>query len=124
MNQSATRGHFICRRCSAKTPQRTYDCDIPIVCNSCQTDTERAAIAEQLVSESPTTATYTNSRESAEVILDGECLGVHRAGKTCVRKTTDNRFAVISTVLPRLIKVFPDSLHARRYNFAIHGEKL
>lgn len=70
------------------------------------------------------TLKYTNSTMSVDVIMDGECLGCHRAGKTCVRKTADNRFAVISTTRPRLIKVFSDEWHARRYNFAIHGDTL
>jgi len=70
------------------------------------------------------TKTYSNRIEKIEVVMSGECLGYHRAGKTCVRKTACGKFAVIETTRTRLIKTFTDSLHARRYNFAIHGDKL
>jgi hypothetical protein len=71
-----------------------------------------------------TTKTYRNSREAAAVIMDGIAIGWHREGKTAVRKTADGRFAVIATIGDRLIKTFDNCLHARRYNFAIHGDKL
>lgn len=71
-----------------------------------------------------TLKTYSNAKESAEVVMDGEALGVHKPGQTCVRRTKDGRFAVIKTVGDRLIKVLPNALQARRYNFAIHGDRL
>lgn len=70
------------------------------------------------------TKTYRNPRESAQVIMSGVCLGLHAVGKTCVRATACGRFAVIATTGDRLIKVLADELHARRYNFAIHGDRL
>jgi len=70
------------------------------------------------------TKTYRNKRTAVSVIMDGECLGVHAKGKTCVRHTTDGRFAVIAARGDRLIAVLADELHARRYNFAIHGDAL
>lgn len=70
------------------------------------------------------TKTYSNRNESVEVSMEGECCGVHAAGKTCVRPTACGRFAVINTTGTRLIKVLADKDHARRYNFAIHGSRL
>ena len=70
------------------------------------------------------TTTYSNRNESANVIMDGECLGLHLKGKTCVRKTTCGQFAVIATTGTRLIKLLAGEWHARRYNFAIHGDTL
>jgi hypothetical protein len=56
-----------------------------------------------------------------------QAIGLHKDGKTCVKETSCGKFAVVSTVPRkngslRLIKLFTDSLHARRYNFAIHGD--
>lgn len=66
-----------------------------------------------------------NDARNVTVIAEGESLGVHRLGGTCVRPTTDGRFAVINyREGGRIIKTFTDPLHARRYNFAIHGDKL
>ena len=64
------------------------------------------------------TTTYRNARtnETAEVIMDGECLGANVVAKTCVRKTTDAKFAVISTRGTRLIKLTDTESHARNYN--------
>lgn len=70
------------------------------------------------------TKTYSNKNETAEVIMDGMSCGWHRAGETCVRQTTDGKFAVIADKGSRLIKTFTDRLHARRYNFSIHGDNL
>lgn len=70
------------------------------------------------------TKTYSNRSESVQVVMDGESLGCHKEGKTCVRRTNSGRFAVIKTIGDRLIKTFSDELHARRYNFAIHGDSL
>jgi hypothetical protein len=72
--------------------------------------------------------TATKSNETVNLI-DAPAIGCHTAGRTCVKETTDGRFAVV-TSKPRqdgslrLIKLFTDSLHARRYNFAIHGDCL
>jgi len=71
------------------------------------------------------TELFTNiNGEQAEVIMDGMACGWHRTGGTWVRETTDGKFAVINSRGNRLIKVFTDRLHARRYNFAIHGDSL
>ena len=70
------------------------------------------------------TKTYTNRKLSAEVVMDGECLGYHREGKTCVRPTKCGKFAVIATVGTRLVAVCETALHARRLNFSIHGDSL
>ena len=65
-----------------------------------------------------------NRTETVAVNLDGECLGYNAIGRTCVRPTTCNRFAVIASVPNkngdlRLIKVFATADIARRYNLAI-----
>lgn len=62
-----------------------------------------------------------------KVNMDGECLGIMGPSdnRTVVRKTTDNRFVVMTAAKPyRVIKAFADSMHARRYNAAIHGETI
>jgi hypothetical protein len=68
--------------------------------------------------------------KNATVTLAGTpAVGTHRDGGTMVVETTDGRYAVV-TMKPnksgnlRLINVFADKLRARRYNFAIHGDKL
>lgn len=67
-----------------------------------------------------TTVTYTNKTESASVIMDGECLACHRAGQTAIRRTTDGKFALVSTIEPRLIRVFTRLDMARTYQDAIN----
>lgn len=62
------------------------------------------------------TTTYSNKVQAAEVLMDGECLGLNSRARTCVRKTTDGLFAVIATVGTRLIRLFTTSDEARRYN--------
>jgi hypothetical protein len=69
-----------------------------------------------------------NKTESVE-LKNITCLGLHLKGKTCVKETKAGKFAVVD-ITPdkkgklRLIKLFSDSLYARRYNFAIHGSQL
>ena len=72
------------------------------------------------------TKTVRNSRESVRIIMDGEALGVCKGptSRTAVRKTACGRFAVVNAANCRLIRVLTDELHARRYNFAIHGRRL
>jgi hypothetical protein len=70
----------------------------------------------------------TNGRERVE-LDNGPCLGSHRDGHTCVKATACRKFAVVDARprhdgTLRLIRLFSDALHARRYNFAIHGEAL
>lgn len=72
----------------------------------------------------------TATNKTATVTLtDSPAVGVHRDGGTMVKETTDGRFAVVS-IKPaaggslRLVNVFAEKLRARRYNFAIHGDKL
>lgn len=71
-----------------------------------------------------------NRTEAIEINTNEPCLGWHKEGETVVLRTIDGRFAVCSDKPTqkngdyRLLKVFADSLHARRYNFAIHGDKL
>jgi hypothetical protein len=73
-----------------------------------------------------TLKTYRNRKtgETAEVVMDGPCHGLHKVGRTCVRSTKANGFAVIETTGDRLIATFADQWKARQYNFAIHGDKL
>lgn len=66
---------------------------------------------------------------TAIALDDSPAVGLHATGKTCVKRTTDGRFAVCSTTPNsdgqlRLIRILADSLMARRYNFAIHGDRL
>lgn len=75
------------------------------------------------------TAIASNKKETVTISMIGEALGCHWLGKTVVRPTTCGRFAVLHSTPKksggyRLIKTFADPLHARRYNFAIHGEQL
>jgi len=76
-----------------------------------------------------TTAVARNKVTTVTINMMGDCRGYHKEGGTVVRDTTDGRYAVMSSKPEkdgtfRLIKVFTDLLHARRYNFAIHGDKL
>ena len=71
-----------------------------------------------------TTATYSNRNESVEVEMDGMAAGVSPARITCVRRTTDGRWAVIACAGHKLYKILADRLHARRYNFSMHGLNL
>ena len=63
---------------------------------------------------------------STQINWSDACIGCCKGnnGTTVVRNTLDGQFAVIDAKSSRVIKVFSDSLHARRYNFAIHGEHL
>lgn len=66
--------------------------------------------------------------ETFQIDWNDTCLGMWKGDgeTTIVRRTTDGRFAVIrvSDGEIRTIKVFADLIHARRYNFAIHGDSL
>ncbi len=68
--------------------------------------------------------TYSSRTESIDVKMDGMACGWNRVGETCVRETVCGRFAVIADKGSRLFKVLADRLHARRYNFAMHGMSL
>lgn len=72
-------------------------------------------------------ATHTVHNTTAVASIDmigpalGVCVGIRQT--TVVRKTTDGRFAVLTSKMT-LIKIFKDEIHARRYNFAINGQQL
>jgi hypothetical protein len=72
------------------------------------------------------TRTASNGRDSVIIKMTGGAMGVCRGvlGATVVRETTDGRFAVVAAKGHRLFRVFDDPLHARRYNFAIQGQRL
>ncbi len=65
-------------------------------------------------------------KTNVQIDWNGECLGAWMGHEetTIVRRTTDGRFAVVAAATKRIIKIFADCLHARRYNFAIHGDRL
>lgn len=70
----------------------------------------------------------TNKTETVKLTADA-AIGVHAKGKTAVKKTTCGRFAVVAATPRRdgslrLIKLADDAMVARRYNFAINGDKL
>lgn len=71
--------------------------------------------------------TLKHKGEALRVKFDEAALGVwgEPGERTCVRRTDDGRFVVITCEAEtRVIKVFTDALHARRYNAAIHGGSL
>jgi hypothetical protein len=74
-------------------------------------------------------AMVASNRTETLSLVDAPAVGVHLEGKTGVKLATNGRFAVVSLTPNRdgslrLIKSFADRDHARRYNFAIHGDKL
>ena len=103
------------------------DCSEPEICElSVLTRGETADTKRDVTQPTPTntketqmTATYANRIESVEIVMDGECLGLNAFAKTCVRRTADGRFAVISTMGRKLVKVLPSQERARSYNASI-----
>lgn len=69
------------------------------------------------------TMIVSNKNQSVEVY--SEHCGVHVRGGTAVYPTIDGRYAVVNFRENfRLIKIFSDKMHARRYNFKINGDSL
>lgn len=71
----------------------------------------------------------TDDHATRVALIDEQAIGAHLRGRTCVKRTTCGRFAVVNSTPRadgslRLIRLFAEALHARRYNFAIHGESL